>query len=154
MKKTILIIAVLFCMFFLVSMTVLAQDFGDIKGVVQDVDGGALPGVTVALTGSKIVETNTVTSEKGNFRFLKLPVGSDYVLKFDLPGFKTHIQENIVVSFGRDVNLGITLEQAALSEEVTVVAQNPVIDTKRAQVGVNITEEMIMSYQRPGIPGS
>ena len=131
-------------MFFLISMTVLAQDFGDIKGVVQDVDRGALPGVTVALTGSKIVEMNTVTSKKGNFRFLKLPVGSDYVLKFELPGFKTHIQENIVVMFGRDVNFDITLEQATLSEEVTVVAQNPVIDTKRAQVGVNITEEMIM----------
>ena len=131
-------------MFFLISMTVHAQDFGDIKGVVQDADGGPLPGVTVTLTGSKIVDMNTITSEKGNFRFLKLPVGSDYLLRFELPGFKTHVQENIVVLFGRDVNLGITLEQAALSEEVTVVAQNPVIDTKRAQVGVNITEEMIM----------
>jgi hypothetical protein len=143
-KKAILIIAVVFCMFFLISMTATAQDFGDIKGTVQDADGGALPGVTVTLTGSKIVDMNTITSGKGNFRFLKLPVGSDYVLKFELPGFKTHIQENIVVLFGQDVNLVIALEQAALSEEVTVVAQNPVIDTKRARVGVNITEEMIM----------
>lgn len=143
-KKAILIIAVLVCMFFLVTATVSAQDFGDIKGAVKDTDGGPLPGVSVTLSGSKIVDMTAITSEKGNFRFLKLPVGSDYALKFELPGFKTHIQENIVVRFGRDINLDIALEQAALSEEVTVVAENPVIDTKRAQVGVNITEEMIM----------
>ncbi len=144
MKKAIVIVAVLFVMLFLVAMTAMAQEFGDVKGTVKDIDGSALPGVTVTLTGSKITTMTDVTSEGGNFRFLKLPVGSDYVLRLELPGFKTHIQENIVVSFGKDVILNITMEMARLSEEVTVVAENPVIDTKRAQVGMNITEEMIM----------
>jgi hypothetical protein len=37
------------------------------------------------------------------------------------------------------------MEQAALEESVTVVGQSPVIDTKRTQVGINITEQMLMS---------
>lgn len=121
-----------------------AQEFGAIKGVVKDADGVALPGVSVTLTGSKIVTMTAVTSERGNFRFLTLPVANDYVLRLELPGFKTHVQENITVSFGKDVTLEIALEQTALTEEITVVAENPVIDTKRARVGVSITEEMIM----------
>jgi len=143
-KKAILIIAVLFCMFFLISMNVAAQEFGDITGTVKDVDGGPLPGVTMTLTGSKIVTMTATTSLRGNFRFLNLPVDDNYVLKLELPGFKTHLQENIAVSFGKDVILNVTMEMTRLSEEITVVAENPVIDTKRAQVGVNITEEMIM----------
>ena len=41
--------------------------------------------------------------------------------------------------------MDISMEQAAIEEQVTVVGQTPVIDTKKTQVGVNITEEMIMS---------
>jgi len=131
-------------LFFMVGIFAAAQEFGDIKGVVKDTEGAPLPGVTATLTGSKIVTMTMVSSDRGNFRFVNLPVADDYVLKLELPGFKTHVQENIAVSFGKDIILDITLEMAALSEEVTVVAENPVIDKKRVQVGVNITEEMIM----------
>jgi hypothetical protein len=66
-------------------------------------------------------------------------------VKFELQGFKTMIREKQVVSYGRDTIYEIKMEQAALEESVTVVGQSPVIDTKRTQVGVNISEEMIMS---------
>jgi hypothetical protein len=131
-------------LFFMVGIFAAAQEFGDIKGAIKDTEGDPLPGVTATLTGSKIVTMTMVSSDRGNFRFVNLPVANDYVLKLELPGFKTHIQENISVSFGKDVILDITLEMATLEAEVTVVAENPVIDKKRVQVGVNITEEMIM----------
>ena len=140
MKK----ITTILILFFMVGIFATAQEFGSIKGAVKDVDGSALPGVSVTLTSSKIVTMTAVTSDRGNFRFLTLPVANDYMLKLELPGFKTHVQENIVVSFGKDVIYDITLEMTALTEEITVVAENPVIDTKRVRVGINITEEMIM----------
>ncbi len=127
------------------SAVVSAQEFGAIRGTVTDVEGNPLPGVSVTLTGSKIAPMSAVSSDRGNFRFLNLPVAGDYVLKLELAGFKTLVRENLAVSFGRDINLDLTMEQAALAEEVTVVGQTPVIDTKRTQVGVNVTEEMIMS---------
>ena len=140
MKRTIILLMV----FFLIAVFVPAQEFGSIKGTVKDADGAPLPGVAVTLTGSKTPMLSAVTSEKGNFRFLNLAVADDYSLKFELDGFNTLIRDKLVVVFGRDINLDIALEQAAITEEVVVVGQAPVIDTKRAQVGVNVGEEMIM----------
>lgn len=88
---------------------------------------------------------SAITSGRGNFRFMALPVARDYVLRIELVGFKTVIRERLPVSFGRDLRLPITLQITSLEEEITVIGQSPVIDTKRTQVGVNVTDEMIMS---------
>jgi len=133
------------CLICLVGVFSYAQEFGSIKGTVNDADGVSLPGVTVTLTGDKILAMTVVTSERGNFRFIMLPVARDYVLRLELPGFNTLIREKLDVSFGRDITLSLTLSQTTLEEEITVVGESPVIDTKRTQVGVNITSEMIMS---------
>ena len=141
MKKLLTIVAVLL----LIGVFVSAQDMGAINGKVIDEDGVPLPGVSVTLTGGRIAMMSTISSEAGNFRFLSLPGGEDYMLKLELSGFKTFTQEKLNVSFGRDVTINVTMEQTALEEEITVIGQTPVIDTKRTQVGVNITEEMIYS---------
>ncbi len=141
MKK----LSIFICTILLLGAFSMAQEFGSIKGTIIDKEGAALPGITVTLTGSKIAAMTTVSSEKGNFRFMSLPVAGDYMLKFELLGFKTVTREKLVVSFGRDIILNITMEQAVLEEEVTVVGMTPVIDTKKTQVGVTITEDMIMS---------
>jgi len=133
------------CMLILVGAFAFSQEFGSIKITVLDADGNSLPGVSATLTGPKIAPMTTVSSAGGSIRFLSLAGGSDYTLKLELTGFKTHIQEKIAVSFGRDVIMNITLEQAALEEQVTVVGQSPLIDARRTQVGVNITSETLMS---------
>ncbi|MBM3284583.1 MAG: TonB-dependent receptor, partial [Candidatus Aminicenantes bacterium] len=129
----------------LLGVFVSAQEFGAIRGAVRDTEGNPLPGVSITLTGSKIAPMATVSSERGNFRFLNLPVANDYVLKLELAGFRPIVRQNLAVSFGRDITLDLAMEQAVIAEEVTVIGQTPVIDTKRTQVGVNVTEEMIMS---------
>lgn len=134
----------LICLFFTLVLFISAQEFGSIKGTVKDTNGDPLPGVNVSLTGNKIAPMTMVSSAEGNFRFLRLPVADDYILKLELDGFKTYVQEMINVSFGKDVYLDIILEQTAIEEEIVVVGKAPVIDTKRAQVGVNITQDMIM----------
>jgi hypothetical protein len=135
----------LLCLLFLVGAFSYAQEAGSIKGTVVDADGVPLPGVTITLSGPKIMTMTAVSSERGNFRFLMLPVDKNYTLRLELPGFATLVRERLDVSYGRDVILTLTLEQAAIEEEVTVVGESPVIDTKRTQVGVNISEEMLMS---------
>jgi hypothetical protein len=140
--KKVLTLLALFC---LVGAFSFGQQQGGMKGTVTDPEGNPLPGVTVTLTGSKTAPRTVVTSEQGNFRFLNLPVASDYAIKFELPGFKTVLREMQVVTYGRDITYEIRMEMATIAEEVTVVGQTPVIDTKRTQVGVNITSEAIMS---------
>lgn len=140
MRKALVVIS----LFLLTAGFICAQEFGAIRGKVSDKDGNALPGVNVTLTGSKTAPRSVVTSTEGNFRFLNLPVASDYVVKFELTGFQSVERQELAVSYGRDINLDIILAQATLEEQITVVGQSPVIDTKRTQVGVNITSEMIM----------
>jgi hypothetical protein len=141
LKKTLVLISLIA----LLGAFSYAQEFGSVKGTVTDQEGNPLPGVSVTLTGGKISPMTVTTSERGNFRFVSLPVGFDYTVKFELQGFRTVIHEKQVISYGRDINFDIKMEQAALEESVTVVGQSPVIDTKRTQVGVNITEQMLMS---------
>jgi Carboxypeptidase regulatory-like domain len=135
---------VVFSLLLLTAGFICAQEYGAIRGKVTDNEGNALPGVSVTLTGGKTAPRSLVTSAEGNFRFLNLPVASDYQIVLELTGFKTHTRSSLAVSYGRDIDLNIQMDQAALEEQVTVIGQTPVIDTKRTQVGVNITSEMIM----------
>ena len=144
MKKLFFLIVLFFILFCFVGALAAAQEFGSIKGVVKDSAGVPLPGVNVTLTGSKIVTMSAISSEAGNFRFLNLPVDYNYTLKLELAGFKTIVREKQAVSFGRDLNFDLVMEQSALKEEVVVIGKAPVIDTKKAQVGKNIGEDMIM----------
>jgi len=122
----------------------LCPEYGNIYGKVTDPDNVPLPGVTVTISSAYYPERAIVTDETGSFRFLRLPVASDYKLTFELEGFKKVVREQIRVVFGQDIRLNIVMEPAPIEEEVTVVAQTPLIDTKKAQVGVNVTEEMLM----------
>ena len=112
---------ILIILFFMFAVFISAQEFGAIKGTVNDANGGPLPGVSVTLTGSKVVSKSVIASEKGNFRFLNLPVAGDYALKFEIDGFNTLIRDKLTVVFGRDLNLDITLQMADISEEIVVV---------------------------------
>ncbi len=116
---------------------------GKIQGVVTDENGTTLPGVAVTLTGEKIGKMTTVTSEGGYFRFLSLPVGKNYELRFELPGFNTFVRSGLDLYVGQTVDLEITLEQATIEEEVTVTAASPLVNTKSTTVARNVTADQV-----------
>lgn len=121
-----------------------AQRGGDIYGSIVLADGSKVPGVLITLTGDVIGKKTTISSEKGNFRFIQIPPG-DYELKFELEGFKTVIRKGLDISLGKSVTLNIMMETTTLKEEVTVSGKVGVIDTRKTQVGVNVTKEMVES---------
>ena len=61
-----------------------------ITGVVRDVSGGVLPGVTVEASSPALIERvrATVTDERGEYRLPELRPGI-YAVTFMLPGFAT-----------------------------------------------------------------
>ncbi len=136
--------AVLFVL--LLSTSLVAQvRTGNIYGKVVDEDGNALPGVTVTLTGSLTAPMTSISSAAGVFRFISLPAASDYVIKAELEGFKTEIQENIIISVGSNVNLTMTMAMGAIEEEVTVTAVTPVVDTKKTVISHTVTRDVLQS---------
>lgn len=115
---------------------------GDIYGSVVLADGSKVPGVLITLTGEKIGKLTTISSEKGNFRFLSLPPGM-YELRCELEGFKTVIRKDIEIALGKSVTLNILMETTTLKEEITVSGRVGVIDTRTTQVGVNVDKRWI-----------
>jgi len=103
-------------------------------GQIFDSEGNALPGVTVTISHRTISPMSTISSADGVFRFLSLFPGQNYIIKAELEGFKTRIEEGVIVAVGITTELRISMEMGALEEEVTVTAVSPVIDTKKTAV--------------------
>jgi hypothetical protein len=117
---------------------------GDIYGTVVLADGSPLPGVTITLTGEKIGTKTTVSSEKGNFRFIQVPPGN-YELRIEMDGFKTVIRKGIDVGLGKTVSFDVLMETSQLKEEITVTGRAGIIDTRKTQVGVNVDKDFVAS---------
>lgn len=161
-----LVRAILIVLFALMTVGALhAQQTGEIRGVVLDDAKSALPGVAVTARSSGLQGMRTaVTDEKGKFRLPLLPIGQ-YSLTFELPGFEKLTLRGNDVRLGFTASISVILKAAALSEELTVTAPNPLIDKTSADnsyrlKGSDITNvpaqgrtiEEIVSYT-PGVTG-
>ncbi|MBM3285431.1 MAG: carboxypeptidase regulatory-like domain-containing protein, partial [Candidatus Aminicenantes bacterium] len=141
MRKSLVILFML-----MLSISLVAQQrTGNIFGRVTDLEGNPLPGVTVTLLSPFGPPMTSVTSVEGIFRFLSLSPSREYTVKLELTGFKTRIEENIVVTVGTNTNLSLTMDVGVLEEQVTVVAVSPMVDTKKTTVGQNVTQEALQS---------
>ena len=100
---------------------------GNILGRATDKSGGALPGVTIMITGQAAPLT-FVTDSQGQFRFLNVSPGK-YNLSAELEGF-SKIQRQVDVAIGSSTEVNLRLDPA-VRETITVSAASPVIDRRQ-----------------------
>jgi hypothetical protein len=112
---------------------------GNIYGSVLDASGAVLPGASVSLTGATTGGRAAQSGPQGEFRFLNLDPGT-YKLTVTMAGFATSARE-IVVTTGQSVNLSFSMKVAGTAEQVTVLAETPVVDTKRVGTATTLTKE-------------
>jgi hypothetical protein len=140
MKRLFLILALIALSAFL---TYAQESTGEIIGkVTLAEDGSPLPGVTVTATAQAGGTFTFVSTREGNFRFVKLTPGL-YTMRFELQGFKAEERTDIRVRLGASTPVYVSMEPGALKEEVTVVAQTQMIDTRKAAISSNYTSEVI-----------
>jgi len=135
------------CAFLLVySSTALSQsrETGAIVGTVIDDEGTPIPGVTVTLTSPAIMgEKSVITDAEGKYRFPALRPGL-YTVKAELTGFATLIQEEIRLHTTIRLTVDMTLKVAAIEEEVTVIAESPMVDVKTSETAsVTLSDELL-----------
>ena len=101
--------------------SVIFAQTGNIVGVVRDVQGAVLPGVTVEVTSPQLIEKVrvTVTDSNGRYQISGLPVGT-YKMTFKLERFATAERSNIEVSSDFSGTVNADLKLGAASEVVTV----------------------------------
>jgi hypothetical protein len=140
---------VICALFVLAASTAYAQvQTGSIAGIVTDASNGVMPGVTVTVSGDKLiggaqVQTTDVT---GAYRFDRLPPGT-YNIKFELQGFKTIDRTDIAISAAFVAAVNAKLEVGNVSETITVTGQSPTVDTKS-----NLQQTVMNQEILEGIP--
>lgn len=120
-----------------------AQAIGSIFGKVTDPSGGVLPGVTVTVTGPALqAPLVAVTSENGTYQFPSVPIGT-FTVTFELASFKKAQRPNVVISTGFNAGVDQKLEIGSMSEEVTISAASPVVDTKKTATGATFSADIL-----------
>jgi hypothetical protein len=118
---------------------------GEIFGKVTDGSGAVLPGVTVTVTGPVLLQPLTaVTSETGTFNFPRIEIGT-YSVKFELAGFKTVVNQGIIVTVGFAAAVNAQLGISTVQETITVTGESPIVDTKAVGTKQTFTNELLQS---------
>lgn len=131
---------------------------------IVDEQGAVLPGTTVTISSPVIIsgQITGTTDETGSYRFPSLLPGT-YTVRIELAGFQTVVRDGVAVSVGQTTPLDFVLRVGGLTESVTVTGESPVVDTKSANVGVNLNARLlettpsgrdiwsIVEYKVPGL---
>ncbi len=148
----------------LIALPVAAQQYGSVAGQVIDNQKLPLPGVNVTLAGPSMQGTRTaVTDNQGRYRFVPVPAGKGYNLKFELQGFNSLEMTELGVSLGKETAVDAEMGIAKYAEAVTVTGDKVVIDTSKSTVETNVEFKLADTlstnrhfntiwYMTPGVP--
>ena len=116
-----------------------------ITGVVRDTSGAVLPGVTVEAASPVLIERtrSVVSDDTGQYRIVDLRPGT-YSVTAELPGFKKSTLTGILLQVGDARTLNMILEAGNVSENVTVVAEAPLMDLTTAKIGAVVESRQIL----------
>ena len=139
-----LVALVLSALLMLIPTTAAAQAVtGTLLGNVTDSSGGALPGATVTATDvDKNISRNTVTNESGYYIFNSLPNGN-YTVDAEIQGFKKTARQGVKVDVNTTVRVDLALSVGQMTEEVTVAAETPALQTDRTDTGRILESKMV-----------
>jgi hypothetical protein len=117
--------------------------YGSIFGTVTDANGAAVPGAKVTITEvSKNVSVETETNSDGNYNQTRLIPGT-YRVRVEATGFKASVIEAVNVSVDTASPANVALQAGAVSDEVTVTAEAPLLKTDRADVATTFESKQV-----------
>lgn len=125
-----------------------AQTTGSITGLVTDASGAVLPGVTITLSGERLIggPQTQISDTNGSYRFDRLVPGA-YNVKFELQGFRTVERPDVRISAAFVATINGKMEVGSLSETITVTGESPTVDV-RSNVQQTVMNQEILE----GIP--
>jgi hypothetical protein len=120
---------------------------GTIQVILEDPQGGRLPGVTVSASANDVVTTRQAVSDAQGVATLEaLAPSANYTVKATLSGFRDLERTDILVRSGQVTTLRVELTLSTVTESVTVQGQTtPVVDVTRAVSGTDITLQLTES---------
>ena len=120
-----------------------------VTGTVRDTQNLPMPGVTVEIRNHATNQvTSTITDAGGRFRLLYLAVG-DYHLSAQVTGFTT-TDVNLSLAVGDQIDLPIVLKPMGVTYVDTVIADSPLVETRRTELASAITPREVDSLPLNG----
>ena len=137
-------IGALVCLLLLAGLPAAAQvSTGEVFGKAADGTGAVLPGVSVTLSGSSLIQPLVaVTTETGAYRFPRIPIGT-YTVSFEIAGFKKFVRSDVIIQAGFNAEINARLEISTVQETVTVTGASPVVDTQSTTLSASFTKDAL-----------
>src|ERR1700729_1233662 len=132
------LVAALTLLFISFASALAQQVTATLSGIVTDASGGVVPKAHVVATNTGTNASLAVDSnETGEYRINLLPVGT-YTVKVSAPGFKTFVQDGVVLELGQSADINAKLDVGGTDQTVTVSTGVPLVNTTTSEVGTTV----------------
>lgn len=116
---------------------------GGINGYVSDASKAALAGAQVTITNTDTgAATSRTTDNEGRYITTNLTPGT-YSVAVEAAGFRRYVQQGIILRIDSTVRVDIGLELGAVTEQITVSGEPPILKTEKTDVGQYIPEQQL-----------
>lgn len=127
-----------------------AQATGTISGYVKDASGSVIPTAKVTVKQTQHGTVNTANTDSlGFYNFPALDPG-DYTVTVEKEGFERSIQTGLTLTVGQNLRVDVTVKVGAITQEVNVTAQAPLVDTTSGTVSSLVDDNRIVDLPLNG----
>jgi hypothetical protein len=137
--------------YLLLPLLLNAEVTGSISGVVTDPSGAIVPNAVVILrSGDTGLERKIQANALGAYEFLAVPVGENYSVRVEAPGFRASVQTGIKLEVNQKYRADFKLTVGAVTATVEVTGSITQVDTSSTQLGDVIGEKKMTSLPLNG----
>ena len=123
--------------------------YGSIVGNVTDASGAGIPGATVTATHNETkASREAITGPSGAYRFPTVQSGT-YTVVVNLQGFRPYSNTQVPVTLNSVSRVDVPLQVGALTESIQVTAEQPILQTDRAEVRAELTSKELTNLPVP-----
>lgn len=128
------------------TLSVRAQDVttGQIRGIVTDISGAAVPGVEVQVTNTLTNRTvQMATQDDGQYSAVSLLPGI-YTITFQKEGFKTFVRSGVKLETSQVIGMNVTLDIGSVATKLVVEGLAPLVQTETSEQSQEMEQRSIL----------
>ena len=128
-----------------------AEVTGSISGTVTDPSGAVVANAAVILRNANTgLERRVQAHTAGTYEFIAVPVGENYTVRVEAPGFQAAVQNGIKLEVNQKYRADFKLAVGAVTATIEVSGAITQVDTTSTQVGDVIGEKKMTSLPLNG----
>jgi hypothetical protein len=128
-----------------------AQEFrATLTGQVTDPDGRVVAKATITAVNNDTGSIYTANTSDAGVYYIPYVVPGTYTVKATAPGFKTAIQDKVLLLADKYFAQNFKLEVGTINEKMEVTAEPPMIETADASGGTILDEKILQNVPVPG----